>query len=223
MLDAGDKPTPANQSNDWVCTNKGEDWTPVKDSYGEDRGGPIPEWGTRWTDGYKPEAVAEGDKWPGGAPRFQVAFSYSNSQLSLTFDSPPADHGVSMLEIQTVPTHNANWTSGFGDHSFARHPIIDRSGTESHIRLVNPTPEPANIDVSLRVGYPEDGICETLILSNVAYQDGPPTDSPVTIPDSVTVDFNRYADWTLPEPNAQAVVIATADAGLGIQRQSGLD
>ena len=157
VLDAGDKTTLVKQSsplagsiasNDWVCTNKGNDWTPVKASFGEERGGSVPDYGTRWTDGYNSSVsgfgvgaeVAEADKWPGGAPGFQVAFKYANSQLSLTFDSPPANHGVSMLEIQTVPTHHANWTSGFGDHSFARHPIIERSATESHIQLVNPTP-----------------------------------------------------------------------------------
>ena len=61
MLDAGDKPTLVNQSsplagsiasNDWVCTNKGNDWTPVKASFGEERGGSVPDYGTRWTDGY---------------------------------------------------------------------------------------------------------------------------------------------------------------------------
>ena len=143
-----------------------------------------------------------------------ATYSYQDGGFQFDFDINPASSRVKQVFLGTTPAMgkrhewDANNTNGFNLHHFRRTVFEDLSATSFIVPMLSPTSVPVNVTVTLNAQLEDASWCTALLVDNFSYNQGLQGADAITIPEGVTIDYDRYSGFTVPQPLAESVIYA---------------
>ncbi|MDP6984135.1 MAG: DUF4382 domain-containing protein [Candidatus Latescibacteria bacterium] len=148
----------------------------------------------------------------GDAP--MVDFQIAGDAITLHFEAPPAELGLSSVVLQTEPTDCnrgacANGSQGFHLLELRRLPFANLDAASVSMMVSAPTHRRIPATLSLLADGP--GItCEAELVTDHSYEAGPQETDPIEVPVVAAPDLDRYAGFELPPPTAEAAMLTVS-------------
>jgi len=148
----------------------------------------------------------------GDAP--MVDSQIADDVVTLRFEAPPAELGLSSLVLQTEPTDCdrggcVNDPRGFHLLELRRLAFPDLAAASVSVLVSAPTHKRIPSTLTLLADGP--GItCEAELVTDYSYETGPQATEPVEVPAVAAPDPDRYAGFVPPPPTAEAAMLTVS-------------